>query len=416
MTAALAGLSEKDLRILAYYAGRGNRERYWNYLASLPGNDGYGLLALGVVRNDNMPGAVANLYAQEYAKTHNGRVLTEREWDAFGVDLIRQDLSFRHQRMNKYQRADLALNLPVIDVQTAHELSFDKIHVDRDAWTPRKVLQALRIDERGAEIKTAALWKSMLDNRFGGANRMARTLAEVVTLDSMPAREQRSYSVDMMSAYSAATIERPHTNPTLIGTRHDYYQRDRMGAWTHVQAAVTPRHPPLMTRVTHPDAHAWLEDTYRLRLERQRARDEIHPEDRSELLPSPHPVAVRKPRASTPVPGDDPLYAELRVKLPMQVSDDQVAVLACDVRRAGFRRPGCVQDAQLEDNQITISMPDRTLTLDMETRVPPREESMELAQQLDEEARQLAMQQAMERELVARQEVTMRHRGPVMRL
>ncbi len=71
------------------------RELYWNYLAELPGNDGYGRLALGVVRHDNMPGATANRYAQNYAREHNGKVLSEREWDNFGVDLIKKDLAYR---------------------------------------------------------------------------------------------------------------------------------------------------------------------------------------------------------------------------------------------------------------------------------------------------------------------------------
>ena len=48
----MSGLTEKDVKVLLHYADTGNRELYWNYLAQLPGADGYGLLALGVVRND----------------------------------------------------------------------------------------------------------------------------------------------------------------------------------------------------------------------------------------------------------------------------------------------------------------------------------------------------------------------------
>ena len=59
----MSGLNRQDIEILRSYAEDGNRELYWNYLAQKPGNDGYGLLALGVVRNDNVPGAVANSYA-----------------------------------------------------------------------------------------------------------------------------------------------------------------------------------------------------------------------------------------------------------------------------------------------------------------------------------------------------------------
>lgn len=65
----MSGLTERDLSVLGSYARDGNRELYWNYLSQLPGADGYGTLALGVVRNDSLPGRVANSYAQDYAKT-----------------------------------------------------------------------------------------------------------------------------------------------------------------------------------------------------------------------------------------------------------------------------------------------------------------------------------------------------------
>lgn len=64
----MSGLTQRDIRILSNYASTGNRELYWNYLSQLPGSDGYGTLALGVVRNDSLPGRVANSYAQDYAQ------------------------------------------------------------------------------------------------------------------------------------------------------------------------------------------------------------------------------------------------------------------------------------------------------------------------------------------------------------
>src|ERR1700744_5676955 len=111
----MSGLTEKDMDILHTYAMNNNRERYWNYLAQHAGGDGYGLLALGVVRNDNMPGAVANIYAQNHARENNGIVLSELGWESFGQDLIRQDFAFR-QTHYKEGRADMALNLPAKDV------------------------------------------------------------------------------------------------------------------------------------------------------------------------------------------------------------------------------------------------------------------------------------------------------------
>src|ERR1700754_4397771 len=134
------GLTQKDLDILTHYAATKNRELYWNYLAELPGSDGYGLLALGVVRHDNMPGATANLYAQNYAREHNGKVLSEREWDNFGVDLIERDLAHRNAQL-KAGKPDLALNLPALKVREAHDKSFGAIGVDPDAWTPRKLIE-----------------------------------------------------------------------------------------------------------------------------------------------------------------------------------------------------------------------------------------------------------------------------------
>lgn len=47
----MSGLNQKNIEILQQYASKGNRELYWNYLAQKEGSDGYGLLALGVVRN-----------------------------------------------------------------------------------------------------------------------------------------------------------------------------------------------------------------------------------------------------------------------------------------------------------------------------------------------------------------------------
>lgn len=134
-------LDQRDIDILSSYAETGNRELYWNYLAGVPGNDGYGALALGVVRNDNMPGATANAYAQAYAREHDGKVLTEREWDSFGVDLMKRDYVARSERFRSGE-TQLALNLPARDIQKAHDDSFNNIQIDPNAWTPRKLLEA----------------------------------------------------------------------------------------------------------------------------------------------------------------------------------------------------------------------------------------------------------------------------------
>ncbi|MCL1524958.1 hemolysin, partial [Xanthomonas nasturtii] len=128
----MSGLTEQDLRILSTYANKGNRELYWNYLSQLDGADGYGTLALGVVRNDSLPGRVANSYAQDYARTQheNGSRfananLTERQWEEFGQTLLTKDLELRQNWLLK-DRPDLALNLPGASVMLAHDRAFEQ--------------------------------------------------------------------------------------------------------------------------------------------------------------------------------------------------------------------------------------------------------------------------------------------------
>src|SRR3546814_1869696 len=92
----MARLDQRDMAILHHYVEEQNRELYWNYLAQHEGNDGYGLLALGVVRNDSMPGAVANNFAQNHARSHDDRVLTEPDWEEFGQDRKSTRLNSSH--------------------------------------------------------------------------------------------------------------------------------------------------------------------------------------------------------------------------------------------------------------------------------------------------------------------------------
>mgnify|MGYP006951075235 CR=1 FL=1 len=135
----MAGLSQRDMDVIADYAKAGNRELYFNYLAQKDGSDGYGLLALGVVRNDNAPGATANHFAQNQARK-DGLAYGERDWQEFGVELMRNDVALR-QAQFAARRPDLALNLPVKDIQTAHDLAFDRRDINPDAWTPRQLLE-----------------------------------------------------------------------------------------------------------------------------------------------------------------------------------------------------------------------------------------------------------------------------------
>lgn len=181
----MGGLTQKDIRILTVYADSGNRELYWNYLSQLPGADGYGTLALGVVRNDSLPGRVANSYAQERARTQHddgsrfpNAVLSERQWEAFGQSLLKQDLVLR-QYWSQQQRPDLALNLPGKDVMTAHDRAFEQHRLDPNCWTPRVLLQAAL--EKSGPQKLEQIWTNMLDNDGGSILRVKNTSVDAIT-------------------------------------------------------------------------------------------------------------------------------------------------------------------------------------------------------------------------------------------
>lgn len=158
----MKGLDQNDMRILEFYAREKNRELYFNYLAQKEGNDGYGLLALGVVRNDNAPGSTANAFAQNQA-ARDGKRYGERDWQEFGVELVEKDLALRQAHFNA-GRPHLALNLPVRDVQEAHDVAFDNRGINPDAWTPRQLLEAARRD--GSEPEAEKVWSTMLDNQY----------------------------------------------------------------------------------------------------------------------------------------------------------------------------------------------------------------------------------------------------------
>ncbi|MEX1827916.1 hypothetical protein [Luteibacter sp. CQ10] len=399
------GLNEKDIHVLQYYADRGNRELYWNYLAQLPGNDGYGELALGVVRNDNMPGATANAYAAAYAREHDQRTLTERDWDNFGIDLIRRDLAYRTAFVNKGEYGH-ALNLPVLRVQQAHDKAFNNINVDPNAWTPRKLLQAARTH---GEDEAEKMWTSLLSNDVVGLERFKDTVWELIDNRSMSWRDGAEYFADMTSAYVTAMGERSHLPPDIVGSQRHYHVRDGHGDWTRV-------HIPYMSsdlmrsvsEVKDPETLRQLEDTYRLRLDRAAARDAFAPDDPGKLVASPHPLADTRPTVSMPKPGDDPLYATLRHQLPFDVSDDKVAEVALEARQAGIRRPAQLESVQIHDDRIVCEAINHGPWVDVEllTSAPPKEQSLDLAQQFDQQA--MAME--------AQRQMAVQHAGPTMRI
>jgi hypothetical protein len=417
MTQAMTGeLSARDIKVLKYYAKTGNRELYWNYLAELRGNDGYGRLALGVVRNDNMPGVTANTYAQNFAREHDGKILTEREWDSFGVDLIRQDLALRQAAFVKGDTVG-ALNLTGKKVEEAHDRAFGDIGIDPNAWTPRKLLEAARNHGPDGAEKSEAIWKNMLDNDLAGAKRGAATLGDMARAAGLSVAERATYGADMAAAWSSAIGDRSHLDPNVIGRNDHFYGRDRNGDWTEFTTAQPTLGPPVneMTDVQDPEVLRELEDTHRLRMERQAARKDFHPDDPGRLVGSPHPLADAHPRTSLPAAGADPLYASIRMQLPMDVSDEKAAQLALHARRSDIRNAEelCGVDIQGRNLVCTGTRPGSVATLDLASPAPPMEQSLDQARQFDAQAQQQAIE-AQARQ--ASQQMAMSHGGPVMRL
>lgn len=281
----MAELNRQDMDILESYAKDGNRELYWNYLAQHPGNDGYGLLALGVVRNDNMPGAIANAFAQNHARMHDGRSLTEREWENFGQDLVKRDFGRRQIHMAD-KRHDLALNLPVDDVQRAHDDAFRTVGIDPDAWTPRLLLEAAR--RHGGEAAAEDVWHQMLDNRTWGLDRLTATMSDIAVHYNDAQLPTSRYMSALAAATAVASQDRSHADPDVIGGLHFYYVYDhREREWSSVTASPLG---PAISRVTDPRTVAELDDARAVRLERQAKSGDFHSLD-------PHREIAKSPRS-----------------------------------------------------------------------------------------------------------------------
>ncbi|UPG85488.1 hypothetical protein L2Y94_19635 [Luteibacter aegosomatis] len=420
-------MEQKDIDILRHYASHRNRELYWNYLARIPGNDGYGALALGVVRNDNMPGSTANAYARQYARNHSGKVLSEREWDNFGVDLMKRDFAVRETHWKK-NKSHLALNLPVLEVRDVHDEAFKQVEIDPNAWTPRKLLEAAHrrdvaeterraslgippADTRKTEMEE--LWSAMLDNGYLGIGRAGKTLGQASIDRVMSPDEQKGYIADMASAYLHAAQERSYARPYIIGGNENFFMRERNGQWVEVEHLHTAiGSDTTYNDVTEPEIVRRLEDTYQLRLEREAARNAWHPDDPAVLQTSPRPLADQRPSATFPKPGDDPVYASIRLQLPLEVSDDKAAEVAAKVRGIGVHDEDALRSVDIDDGNIVCHgvRPGTAIAVPMDTPSPPKEESMALAAQSD--ASMLQQMQAMEMQQA--QQVAMQRSGPVM--
>lgn len=315
----MSGLTKKDMSVLWNYADKGNRELYWNYLAQLPGNDGYGLLALGVVRNDNMPGAVANAYAQQ----HGGRKLSEREWENFGQQLIKEDFKRRRLQFEDRHNPHAALNLPVKDVQDAHDKTFTDNGLDRDAWTPRRLLEAAR--KQDGELAAEDVWSNMLDNSWKGLSRGGDTVNAIRRY--MPVSEAAGYTARLGVATLMAQNSRDAVDPDVIGGdafHYRYSPRDR--SWSSI-TEVRQGGLPVIRAVTDPSTLRELNDVRQLRLERQEKARQFHPDD-------PYRDIAQSPRTIAQVePADTDLRASPAPSLPPGFAPALQA--PADIRHAG---------------------------------------------------------------------------------
>ncbi|WP_282295441.1 XVIPCD domain-containing protein [Stenotrophomonas sp. PS02289] len=295
------GLTDSNLRILASYANSGNRELYWNYLSQLPGADGYGTLALGVVRNDNLPGQVANTYAQGYASTQHDRGSrfenkepTERGWEEFGQTLLLEDLERRRYWIRE-GRPELALNLPGEDVMLAHDKAFELHKLDPNCWTPRVLLQAAQ--ENSGPQKMEEIWRNMLVNDNLGVNRMWNT--GIDSFVEKGAWQGGSYLVKLgVMEAGQLTNSRNSVDPNVIGS-HNKYSRyfEETGTWVNYRTA---GRDVFQEQEKDPARIAELNDARAVRLERQEMSTQFHEEDNFRTItPSPKTGSIDD------VPGKD---------------------------------------------------------------------------------------------------------------
>ena len=293
----MTGLTQNDIDVLARYAKAGNRELYWNYLSQLPGADGYGTLALGVVRNDSIPGQVANEFAQSYASTQGSQgsrfantERTERGWDEFGKTLIQRDLEARLQQLAD-NRPDLALNLPGKDVMLSHDRAFEQHRLDPNCWTPRLLLQTA-LDKDGPQ-ELERIWTNMLDNSAVGLPRVYNTATDAYKHMDFADATQYIAKLSVLEVIQLAE-GRSTVDPNIIGTQKNFaIYSERTQNWTDV---VVMQGNLATKDIDNPRRLAELNDTRELRLERQVKATQFHPDDPYRTItPSPRTVSVDPP-------------------------------------------------------------------------------------------------------------------------
>ncbi len=126
-------LGTAEFAILQAHADAGDRIAYYSQLSDWGYN--YGELALGVVTNDSLSGATANIFFLQNA----GRAVSHNELATVSLNLMRLDLAARQA----FAGSATGQELPVDAVQAYHATAFGLIGVSVDAWTPNFVLENL---------------------------------------------------------------------------------------------------------------------------------------------------------------------------------------------------------------------------------------------------------------------------------
>jgi hypothetical protein len=286
-------LTQQNLEILEYYATKGNRALYFNYMASLEGVDNYPAMGLGVVNNDSLAGQIANRHAagfvtrqqSEHGSQYPDRAsMTERDWEQFGIGLIRRDFALRKEYFES-GRPDLALNLPGRGVMETHMDSFIAQNMDPRAWTPQAAMEAV-LAARG-EKAMQAYWEMQLDG--GLLNMGVWRAGETMVRNSLERGWWDGGIANLgLVAHGSATLLSQGADPTLsyqdpnrIVLGDSLYQHTAQG-WM-----VATRDNAFKDGLPHDRLHPLadpalrdvLDDTRQLRLEKQQLRQDYHPND-----------------------------------------------------------------------------------------------------------------------------------------
>ena len=275
--AAATSKVARDMEILRYYAAQGNREAYWNYLAAY--GDPYARLALGVVRNDTLSGAIANGYAKMRAG-EMARVMNEHDWDRFGIALMRADLTYRDARLPESMTLGKVVQLPVEEIARYHAAVFKDFFLDAEAWTAHIPLSPYLDagDYAGAE----KVWKTLVDERFYVTLLGASQSEASVVMDGADPAVHGTWFAKMGALaldYSSDPFQ-AYADADKIGN-----WRYENGIWSRIHFEYPAMMDGSMGIATAPELLRMQLDRDRLfRLERQRPLDR-HPLDLTHLMP-----------------------------------------------------------------------------------------------------------------------------------